>query len=104
MSNVGASLLVTWILGELCFLGLFLNDARRVYNNFVPGAFQTASIFRLGSNLGWRFRFSRIDPSLLNETGRLYREGAVRHERLELVWRVGGFILVVCYFSFVQLS
>jgi hypothetical protein len=98
MSYVGAVLIVVWVVGILCLGGLYLNDLRRVYNCFVPGALQTSPMDRLGSYGLLRFRFSRIDPELLTETGRVYRASAILHERLSLTWGICGFIVIVSYF------
>ena len=98
MNYVGASLVTAWIAGALCLEAMYWNGIRRVYNNFVPDAFRKASIYRLGSDRGWHFRFSRIDPALLTENGRIYCKKAVALERLRLAWHICGFIVIVSYF------
>jgi hypothetical protein len=99
MSYLGGSLICVWIVGILCLEGLYLNDIRRVNNNYVAGALQAAPIYRLGSDLFLHFRFLRIDSALLTEAGRAYRTSAIMHERLRLAWRIGGFIAIAGYFS-----
>ena len=103
MSSIVIGLIALYIVGTLVLAGLYLNDVRRVYNNFIPGALQTAPIKWLGadSSLLWlslHFRFSRIDPDLLTEIGRTHRNRAIRHERLIFAWFICGFI-VIGYFA-----
>jgi hypothetical protein len=100
MNYVGASLVTAWIAGALCLEEMYWNDIRRGYNNnFVPDALPKASIYRLGSDCTWHFRFSRIDPALLTETGRICCKKAAVLERLRLAWHICSFIVkaTFCY-------
>ena len=81
-----------WVVGALVLAGVHLNDHRRVFNNVVPGA-------ALGGHLwGWMLRkhsLVKIDPALLNESGRTYRTKAIRNERIMFAWMFGGFFLTM---------
>jgi len=87
-------LIALWGFGILVLPAIYLNDLRCLHNNFLPGSLQTARSSRLGSYYG-RFRFSRIDPELLTESGRIYRERGFLHERICIAWLLLGFIAIL---------
>ncbi len=87
-------LIAIWGLGILVLPAIYLNDLSRVHNNFLPGSLQTAPPSRLGSYYG-SFRFSRIDPELLTESGRIYRQRGILHERICFAWLLLGFIAIL---------
>jgi hypothetical protein len=39
-----------------------------------------------------------IDPAILNDAGRAYRERTIRHEWIMVVWVVAGFVLMAWAF------
>lgn len=42
------------------------------------------------------FSYTRIDPERLTETGRVHLKRLIRYERIELWWRIVGFLVIVC--------
>lgn len=48
--------------------------------------------------------FSSINPAELNEAGRSYLKAGIKHERMLIVWVVGGFILLIVTVSHFQTS
>jgi len=92
MTYLADGLTAVWVIGTFVLAGVHLNDHRRVFNNLVPGAALTGHIW------DWMLRkhsLIKIDPALLNETGRTYRAKAIRNERIMFAWMFGGFFLIM---------
>ena len=90
MTYLADGLTAIWVLGILVLAGVHLNDHRRIFNNLLPGAALAGHIW------DWMRRkhsLIKIDPALLNETGRTYRTKAIRNERIMFAWMFGGFLL-----------
>jgi hypothetical protein len=91
-------LIVAWSAGLLFLVGRALNFTRVVYNTIAPGKnyWKPEHIFRF-----YFFSFHFIDdakatdPAGLSETGRQYRNKAIRNERIVFARILGGFVPIV---------
>jgi len=97
MIYLAAGLIVVWLAGLLFFAGQALNDIRVVLNNLAPDARYSDFVSGLKIKL-----VSKINPTRLTDLGRQHQRRAIQHERIMFAWAVGGLILLVCFFSYIQ--
>jgi hypothetical protein len=105
MIYVAGSLVAIWLGGGLVFAAYALNDMRVIFNNFAQGRSPSNSGAAggfIGFGAGFSLRATAVNPDHLNEVGREHLRKAIRHERMWYVWAIGGFILIVCAFTYAK--
>jgi hypothetical protein len=96
MIYLATGLMVVWFAGLLFLTGQALNDIRLVLNDLAPDA--RYSDFASG----FKIIVSKINPARLTDVGQQHQRGAIQHQRIMFAWAVGGLILLVCFFSYIQ--
>jgi hypothetical protein len=101
MIYIASGLLVIWFGGFLFLAARSLNYTRLVLNSLAPGEnYWDSGVWK--TSFGVRISGAAVDPASLTEVGRQHRKGAIRNDRITFVWGVGGFILIACFFSYIQ--
>jgi hypothetical protein len=90
MTYLASGVFIAWFAVLYFLAGRSRKDMHLVLDNRAPDA-QPSDFSRLGFR-----KFARnIDPTRLNEAGRVHLARAIRTERIMLIWMVDVFLFVV---------